>query len=208
MSSLCFICDRLRLKRRNDSRRDFFKDFLRDIGVSDVPDKSIGQKQNIKCFSFNDALQFFFIWLYGIRHMVKDHSGSKRKKPAATTTWATLSNYQQWFFYMHHPTDWIAHTKAFVTPDVEHWLEWETMKDWSNNPSHHEQTLLPQRNKNKRWERWVSCTVCQFLLKWKKTFAWSIFLKQIYEICIQDNFPVVPLALHYINNIQYILIII
>ena len=24
---------------------------------------------------------------------------------------------------MHHPTDRIAHTKAFVTPVVEHWLE-------------------------------------------------------------------------------------
>ena len=26
---------------------------------------------------------------------------------------------------MHHPTDWIAHTTAFVTPVVEHWLERE-----------------------------------------------------------------------------------
>ena len=25
--------------------------------------------------------------------------------------------------YMHHPTDWITHTTAFVTPVVEHWLE-------------------------------------------------------------------------------------
>ena len=24
---------------------------------------------------------------------------------------------------MHHPTDRIAHTTAFVTPVVEHWLE-------------------------------------------------------------------------------------
>ena len=29
------------------------------------------------------------------------------------------------FFYMHHPTDRIAHTTAFVTPVVEHWLERE-----------------------------------------------------------------------------------
>ena len=27
------------------------------------------------------------------------------------------------FFYMHHPTDRITHTTAFVTPVVEHWLE-------------------------------------------------------------------------------------
>ena len=26
---------------------------------------------------------------------------------------------------MHHPTDGIAHTTAFVTPVVEHWLERE-----------------------------------------------------------------------------------
>ena len=39
---------------------------------------------------------------------------------------------------MHHPTDRIAHTTAFVTPVVEHWLEREIaqwvhpMKDQSN----------------------------------------------------------------------------
>ena len=32
------------------------------------------------------------------------------------------------FFYMYHPTDRIAHTTAFVTPVVEHWLERETNK--------------------------------------------------------------------------------
>ena len=53
-------------------------------------------------------------------------------------------------FYMHHSTDRIAHTMAFVTPVMEHWLEQEIaqwvhpMKDRSNDPSHHERTLLPQ----------------------------------------------------------------
>ena len=28
-------------------------------------------------------------------------------------------------FYMHHPRDRIAHSTAFVTPVVEHWLERE-----------------------------------------------------------------------------------
>ena len=55
-----------------------------------------------------------------IGHMVKDHE----RKPAAAT-WATLSDEQQGFFYMIHPTDRIAHTTAFVTPVVEHWLERE-----------------------------------------------------------------------------------
>ena len=51
---------------------------------------------------------------------------------------------------MHHPTDRIAHTTAFVTPVVEHWLEREIaqwvhpMKDRSDDPSHHERTLFPQ----------------------------------------------------------------
>ena len=51
---------------------------------------------------------------------------------------------------MHHPTDRIAHTTAFITPVVEHWLEREIaqwvhpMKDRSDDPSHHERTLLPR----------------------------------------------------------------
>ena len=42
------------------------------------------------------------------------------------------------------------HTTAFVTPVVEHWLEREIaqwvhpMKDRSDDPSHHERTLLPR----------------------------------------------------------------
>ena len=51
---------------------------------------------------------------------------------------------------MHHPTDRITHTTAFVTPAVEHWMEREIaqwvhpMKDRSDDPSHHERTLLPR----------------------------------------------------------------
>ena len=50
---------------------------------------------------------------------------------------------------MHHPTDRIIHTTAFVTPVMEHWLEREIaqwvhpMKDRFDDPSHHERTLLP-----------------------------------------------------------------
>ena len=51
---------------------------------------------------------------------------------------------------MHNPTDRIAHTTAFATPVVEHWLEREIaqwvhpMKDRSDDPSHHERMLLPR----------------------------------------------------------------
>ena len=60
-------------------------------------------------FLFNDALNTFYLWLYGVRHMAKDHSV------------------------------------------VEHWLErdiiaqWvHPMKDRSDDPSYHEQMLLPR----------------------------------------------------------------
>ena len=38
---------------------------------------------------FNDTLNTFYLRLYGVRHMEKDHSDSERK-PAAITTWATV----------------------------------------------------------------------------------------------------------------------
>ena len=78
-----------------------------------------------------------FIFSYVASDRVKNHSDLEGKSAAAT-------------FYMHHPTDRIAHTTAFVTPVVEHWLEREIaqwvhpMKDQSDDPSHHERTLLPR----------------------------------------------------------------
>ena len=39
---------------------------------------------------FNDALNTFYLRLYGVGHMVKYHSDSERKPAAAT--WATLSD--------------------------------------------------------------------------------------------------------------------
>ena len=38
---------------------------------------------------------------------------------------------------MHHPTERIAHTTAFVKPVVEHWLKRETV-----NEIHHEDFFL------------------------------------------------------------------
>ena len=93
---------------------------------------------------FNDTLNTFYLRLYGVGHMVKDHSDSERGNPLPPH--GLLFPIQ--FFYMHHPTDRIAHTTAFVTPIVEHWLEREIaqwvhpMKDRSDDPSHHERTLL------------------------------------------------------------------
>ena len=61
---------------------------------------------------FNDTLNTFYLWLYGIRHMVKDHSDSERGNPLLHMDYS----FRLGFFYMHHPTDRIA---------LEHWLEQE-----------------------------------------------------------------------------------
>ena len=73
---------------------------------------------------FNDALNTFYLRLYGIRHMVKDHSDSERRNLLLPhgLLFPISSN-------MHHPTDRITHTMAFVTPVCEHWLE----RDCSTN---------------------------------------------------------------------------
>ena len=40
------------------------------------------------------------------------------------------------FFYVHHPTDRIAHTIAFVTPVVEHWLK-QKIAQWATVMGEH-----------------------------------------------------------------------
>ena len=44
--------------------------------------------------------------------MVKDHS---ERKPTIAT-WTTISDEQQGFFHMHHPTDRITRPRAVVLP--------------------------------------------------------------------------------------------
>ena len=90
----------------------------------------------------------FSLRLYGIRHMVKDHSDSEKGNPLPPHRVLFLIS-SKGSFICTIP-DRIAHTTAFVTPVVEHWLEREIaqwvhpMKDRSDDPLHHEQTLLPR----------------------------------------------------------------
>ena len=67
---------------------------------------------------FNNALNSFYLRLYGIRHMVKDHSDRER---------GNLLLPHGLLFYMHHPTDRIAYTTAFVHQS------WNT--GWTNAPT-------------------------------------------------------------------------
>ena len=69
---------------------------------------------------FNDALNTFYLRLYGVRHMVKDHSDSEKGNPLPPHRLLfTISS--KGSFICTIP-DRIAHTTAFVTPVVEHWL--------------------------------------------------------------------------------------
>ena len=73
---------------------------------------------------FHDALNTFYLRLYGVGHMVKDHSDSEKGNPLPPHGLLFPIN-SKGYFYMHHPTDRITHTTVFVTPVVEHWLERE-----------------------------------------------------------------------------------
>ena len=51
---------------------------------------------------FNDALNTCYLRLYGVRHMVKDHSDSERGNLLPPHRLFFPIN-KQGFFYMHHP---------------------------------------------------------------------------------------------------------
>ena len=70
---------------------------------------------------FNEALNTFYLWLYGIRHMVKDHSDSE--KGNLLPPHGLLFPISSKGSFICIIPDRIIHTTAFVTPVVEHWLE-------------------------------------------------------------------------------------
>ena len=68
---------------------------------------------------FNDALNTFYLRLYGVRHMVEDHSESERGNPLPSHGLLFPTSSKCSFRCI------IPHTTAFVTPVMEHWLERE-----------------------------------------------------------------------------------
>ena len=71
----------------------------------------------------NDALNTFYLRLYGIRHMIKYHSDSERGNLLPPHGLLFPINSKGSFICII--PDRITHTTAFVTPVVEHWLERE-----------------------------------------------------------------------------------
>ena len=73
---------------------------------------------------FNDALNTFYLRLYGVKHIVKNHSDKERGNPLPPHRLLfPISN--KGYFICIIPQNRITHTTAFVTPVVEHWLERE-----------------------------------------------------------------------------------
>ena len=71
---------------------------------------------------------------YDVGHLVKDHSVSERGNPPPQH-WLLFPFSSKGSFFMHYPTDRIAHTTAFVALVVEHWVEreiaqWVHQKKW------------------------------------------------------------------------------
>ena len=64
--------------------------------------------------------EIFYLRLYGIRHMVKDHSDSERGNPLP------------------------PHSLCYTSRGALAGMRNSSMKDWSDNPSYHERTLLPR----------------------------------------------------------------
>ena len=70
---------------------------------------------------FNNALDTFYLRLYGVRQMVKDHSDSERGNQLPPHRLLFPISCKGSFICVI--THRITHTTAFVTPVVEHWLE-------------------------------------------------------------------------------------
>ena len=79
---------------------------------------------------FSNAISRFYIRLYAVGHMVKDHSDGYRKPPA-TTTWATLLRLAARELFIHHPIDRRAHTTTFGTRNIS------MVPPWGINPTTH-----------------------------------------------------------------------
>ena len=94
-----------------------------------------GRKEEI--FLFNDAVNPLYLRLYGLGHMVQDHSDKKKEE-----THCHHVGYSFWLaarVLLYAPINRIVHTTAFVTPVMEHWLEqeitqwiWWPIAPWAN----------------------------------------------------------------------------
>ena len=86
---------------------------------------------------------------------------------------------------MHHPTDRIAHTTAFVTPvwlerEIAQWVD--PMKNRSNDPSHHERTLLPRS-----YISLLANLLCTDICVLSMLLCRYIFTNQYQRLCLHER---------------------
>ena len=103
--------------------------------------ESANERERERNVLFNDALNTFYLQLYGVRHMVKDHS-------------------DRHIGYSY----WLTTRLLLYASSHRHWLEREIaqwvypMKDRSDDPSHHERTLYLWVTSRSRICQWLHST--------------------------------------------------
>ena len=127
-----------------------------------------------------DTLNTFYLQLYGIRHMVKDHSDSEKGNPLPPPRLLFPISSKGSFICII--PDRITHTMAFVTPVVDHWLEWD-IAQWVQDRSDH----LPYHVDIYHWA--MSRTSLNCALYWDMIFDY--FLSNILSTlpCAEIWFP-------------------
>ena len=125
--------------------RRFVRHNKNDALVDQVEQDQVEERQEMFYLTTHST---HFTYDYMASDMVKDRSDSEKGNPLPPNRLLFPIN-SKGSFICTIP-DRIAHTTAFVTPVVEHWLEREiaqwvhNMKDRSDDPSHHERTPLPR----------------------------------------------------------------
>ena len=113
---------------------------------------------------FNDTLNTFYLWLYGVRHMVKDHSDSERGNLLPPHGLLFLISSKGSFICTipqtgyHIPQPLLHQSRS--TGWNEKQLNESTMKDRSDDPLLHEQTLLPHKYMDVCIKLYVCMCVC------------------------------------------------
>ena len=105
-------------------------------------DKNVAMIGLKEVFYLMTHLTHFILQLYGIGHiMVKDHSDSERGNPLPPHR-LLFPISSKGSFICTTTTDKIAHTTAFVTLAVEHWLERE-IAQWVHHEGSIRRSIAP-----------------------------------------------------------------
>ena len=102
---------------------------------------------------YTNTLNTFYLQLYTVGHMVEDHYYSEKEIHGLLFLISSKGSFIC-----------IAHTTAFVTPVVEHWLEreaaqWVHQGDLSDDLPHHERMLYHRSTSQWAGRYWVRISV-------------------------------------------------